>query len=262
MEDWIMKKFIRDYRILLIVSIVILGIAIFYLVYNCRAVNHYLMLFEEKYGSTEENDREEIDLYQVPGYHELLQERGCLDGLIRLAKSDSVNLFLNLTERSAQLMIKGVAVRTVPIGKIKTDVLFDKASDEALYNWLSEPLQIIGSVATIDKEPVNVVLAPKDSSDEIPACVPDTLQKEPVFFILETDRDLRLYFYQSEPLEWVASLRFGWQYKWREAKEAIHSVFSFRLPDYTPVLYIGLTKEDAKVIYRAIPEQGQIVITL
>lgn len=257
-----MKLFWKNNKYFIIAFGVILVFAIYYVVMLRTSVGQYIVGFEEKYGIKEEAGTEGVDLYRVPGYHELLKEQGLLDGLVRLAKSDSVNLFLNLPEKSAQLMIKGVGVRNVSLQEMKTDALFQRASDEALYNWLSEPLQIVGGMATIDKEPVNVVIAPKDTSDEVAEIVPDTLQKEPVFFILETNRDLRLYFYQTDPGEHGEVFKFNWKYRWQEACEALKAVLSFKAPEYTPTLFIGLSKEDAQVIYRALPQQGQIVITL
>lgn len=257
-----MKRFWKNNKYFIIAFGVILIFAIYYVVMLRMSVNHYIVEFEDKYGVKEQTETEGVDLYRVPGYHELLKEQGMLDGLIRLAKSDSVNLFLNLPEKSAQLMIKGVAVRNVPLQEMTTDALFRRATDEALYNWLSEPLQIVGGMATIDKEPVTVVIAPKDTSDEVPEVVPDTLQKEPVFFILETNRDLRLYFYQTDPGERGEVYDFNRRYRYREAREALKAILSFKAPEYTPTLFIGLSKEDAQVIYRALPQQGQIVITL
>lgn len=257
-----MKEFWKNSKYFVIAFAVILVFSVYYAVMLRKAVTDYTLQFEEKYGVKEQTDTTVVDLYRVPGYHELLREQGMLDGLVRLAKSDSVNLFLNLPEKSAQLMIKGVAVRNIPLQEMTSGALFRSASDEALYNWLSEPLQIVGSVATIDKEPVNIVVAPKDTSDEVPEVVPDTLQKDPVIFILETNRDLRLYFYQTDQDQQKEVFKYNWNYRWQEAREALKSILAFKVPEYTPTLFIGLSKEDAKVIYRAIPQEGQIVVTL
>lgn len=259
-----MKNFIRRYKFLLILTVIVLLVAIFYVVYNRIAVSCYIAQFEEKYKVQKEAGEDEINLYRVPGYHELLKQKGMLDGQVRLAQSDSVNLFLNLPERMAQLMIKGIGVRNMPVEEMNTGVLFERASDEALYNWLSEPLDIVGFEGTIEKQPVNVVIAPKDTSsnDEAPAVVPDTLQHDPVFFILETNRDLRLYVYETEQEDRWKARKFAFKYRWNEAREALKAVFSFRMPEYTPVLFIGLPQADAKAIYRALPHHGQVVITL
>ncbi|MEG1949637.1 MAG: hypothetical protein RR137_04630 [Odoribacter sp.] len=257
-----MKNFAKNNKILLILIAVVLLLSVYYITYFRLSVNRYVEQFEETYNVQDTTDSERIDLHRVPGYHQLLKQKGLLDGMVKLAKSDTVGLFLNLPDSTAHLMIEGMAVRNIALCQIEMNALFRIASEEALYKWLSEPLRVISERATIEKEPVNVVVAPKDSSDEVPEVVPDTLRTDPVFFILETDRGLQLYFYQTGEEEEWSTYKFDWQYRWENAKEAIKAIVHFQIPNYKPVLRIGLSKEDAQVIYRALPSQGLIVLTL
>lgn len=258
-----MSAFFKHNKIVIITAIIVLGVAIWYITGSVTSVNRYVKQFNETYGVKDEEPGGQVNLYRVPGYHELLKEKGLLNSLIKLAKSDSVGLFLNLSDSVAQLMIKGVAVRDIPLREIKLPSLFSRTSQEALYEWLSEPVKTRTLKTTIPKEPLNIVRAPKDSSDIIPSVKPDTTSSEPVFFMLDSDRKLRLYFYQIEREgdDFWAGLDFEWTDRWMHVKKDINAVFTFQVPDYTPTLRIGVTKEDAKVLYRALPEYGEIVIT-
>lgn len=258
-----MGAFFQHYKIVIITTVIVLGLSVWYITGTVMSVNRYVEQFNETYGVKDEEPDGQVNLYRVPGYHELLKEKGLLSSLVNLAKSDSVGLFLNLSDSVGQLMIKGVAVRDIPLREVKLPSLFSRTSQEALYEWLSMPVKTRTLKTTILKEPLNVVQAPKDSSDVIPSVKPDTTTSEPVFFILDSDRNLRLYFYQIERdgNDLWAGMNFEWTDRWQQVKKDIYSVFTFHVPNYMPTLRIGITKEDAKVLYRALPEYGEIVIT-
>lgn len=259
-----MMKWILQHKIFTATVIFVLILSAWYITGTVKAVNRYVEQFNATYAVEEaETEGQDVNLYRVPGYHELLKEKGLLSSQVKLARTDSIGLFLNLPDRVAQLMIKGVAVRSIPLQKVGLPSLFRRTSQEALYEWLSEPVVTRTLKATIAKEPVNVVQAPKDSSDVVPSLKPDTTNREPVFFILDSDRGLRLYFYQTERggSDSRAALAFEWADRWEEVRQNLRSLLAFRVPPYMPALRIGISKEDAKVLYRALPENGRVVIT-
>lgn len=250
---------------MLIITVVVLAVVIYYITCSMMAVDRHIDKFNEEYWSrqAEEDKKETVEMHRVPGYHGLLEQKGLLGGLVELAKNDSIGLFLNLPDSVAQLMIKGVAVRNIPLREIHLSPLVVGASPEALYDFFARAFRVTDSRATIDKEPVNVVNAPKDSSDVIPAIKPDTSNSQSVFFTLDTDKDLRFYFYETgDEADGHAALRFEWVDRWAEAKKNMAAISRFKIPDYLPVIRIGVSREDAKVLYRALPPYGQIVLTL
>lgn len=262
-----MKEFFRRYRFLVITATVVMVIAAYYVVCSVMAVNRNIARFDEAYWAQagESGKTEAVEMNRVPGYRELLKEKGLLSALVKMAGSDSIALFLNLPDSMAQLMIRGVGIRNIPVREMKLTPFFYQAAPEALYQLFSEPLQVTESKSTIDKEPVNVVNAPKDSSvaNSLPMVTPDTSHIEPVFFILNTDRNIRFYFYQTEggfPDNWAAFC-FGLSDRWEVAKKALPSIFTFNIPAYVPTVYIGISKADAKVLFRALPPHGLIVMT-
>lgn len=258
----------KRYRFLFIIIAVVVLITAAYSVYVTSAVDRQVKKISEAYWNRadQENVKEKSEMHKVPGYTELLKKKGLLDAMVRIAQSDSIGLFLNLPDSMAQMIVKGVGIRDIPIREMKLSPFFGKMDVEVLYELFSQPLKINKYKATIAKEPINEVQAPKDSSDanSIPMIQPDTSNMEPVFFILDTEQNVRLYFYQTEggARDNWAGFKFGLDDRWQRAKEAMGALTSGTVPEYIPTIKIGISKEDAKVLYRALPPSGLVVITL
>ncbi len=252
----------RKYRSLIVVIVLVLVVAVYYIACSIMAAKRHYDAINKTYWSKQE-ERGDKEMYRVPGYHDLLKEKGMLEGLVQLAKSDSIGMFLNFPDSVAQLMVKGVAVHSIPIKEIRAGAFFTSLAPEALYDLLSGPFSVIGSKATIPKEPINVVNAPKDSSEVTAFIKPDTTHSEPVFIIIDTDKQLRFYIYQMEDnwLDKWACFRFMIDDRWNEARKVIKAAFTFNIPEYIPTVCIGVSKKDAKVLYRALPSHGSIVMT-
>lgn len=257
-----MKGFLKNHKYFVIILVIVLLFSVYYVVALRMAVGHYVGQFEQKYASSENLLKDTVSLYRVPGYHELLKQQGALSSLVQLAQSDSVGLLLNLSDSTVRLLIKGLAVRVIPIRELQMSALFRRAKEDVLYQWLSAPFKITTRLSSIEREPLNSVIAPKDTSDEREEVVPDTLHKKSVFWIWDTDRELELYFYQSDGEDQERAVqKFHLKEKWADICRNLKAVFTFSVPEYKPVLEIGLTQEDAEVVYRALPQKGQVIIT-
>ena len=128
---------------------------------------------------------------------------------------------------------------------------------------LSKPLTIESDLSTIRKEPVMIKMAPRDTSEYKPDIMPDTSITEPVNYILEMTDGTRIYVYQEEndsPADMLAAFKFDLADRLHQAWEAIKSVAVLKVPEYHPFIRIRLPRADAKIIYRAIPRNGQIAI--
>ncbi len=80
---------------------------------------------------------------------------------------------------------------------------------------------------------------------------------------MEMDNGTVVYVYQEEKLNsfdgwhrFFFDLRYRLHDTWRTMK----SVFIFRVPEYHPFIKMRLPRADAKIIYRALPEHGQIAV--
>lgn len=261
----VMKQILKKYRWCFIIGIIVGMMVGVYLSVMLKSVSREVTATEQAYKDKMQQTETDaqIDMYKVPGYSTLLHDKSLLNALITMAKTDSIGLCLNLTDSVAQLMIKGVIVRNFKLETVKLAPFFSRISQETFYDLFSEPLQVTSSIATIDKEPVNVVYAPKDSSDQLPMVKPDTSHSEPMFFFLNTNKNVRFYFYQNDTdfSDFWAGTCFKLKYRWEEIKEESRMIFAFKIPAYTPIIQIGMSKVDAKVLYRALPEHAQIVLT-
>jgi hypothetical protein len=180
-----------------------------------------------------------------------------------MAESDSISLALNLADSSAILEINGVTVHKAKITRKRISKVFNKADEYAVSSMLSTPLNVKSNFATIQKEPVMIKMAPKDTSEYKPDILPDTTSSEPVNFMLETENGCRLYVYQDIGEKTGGGLSrflFDINDRFNNSWDIIKSIFVLKVPEYHLYIKIRMTKADAKIIYRALPRHGQIAV--
>ena len=110
-----------------------------------------------------------------------------------------------------------------------------------------------------------IKMAPKDTSDYKPDIIPDTSGFEPVNYILEMGNGIRIFVYQQEKerkSDVRAQILFDFNDRLQTSWLALKDVIKFRVPEYKLQIKIWLPKSDAKIIYRALPRQGQITVFL
>jgi hypothetical protein len=250
---------------LIIIASVIALFIVYYLVMAVSAVNRSVNDFDNAYfASLEQKEGDTINLCAIPGYIDMLRDKAFLSSQVKLADSDSIGLLINVRDSTIQLLIKGLAVRTVTIDEYEVSPFFQRANQEAIYSMLSTPLTITGMQATFMKNPVSVKIAPKDTSQAVEAVKPDTTDFEAVFFTLETDRNIRFFFEQQE--DTVGADRrsrffFDLKDRTRSASATMRAVARLKTPPYVPYIKIWIPKAEAKIIYRAVPREGLIVLT-
>jgi hypothetical protein len=256
--DW------KKYKWQLITGVAVVVFSVFYIARAVSGVNHTVRAFDEAYyASSEREEDDTINMCAVPGYINMIKERAFLSSRVKMASSDSIGLLINLPDSSIQLLIKGLPVRSVRIAGYDVSPFFKRVNQEALGSMLSSPMTITGLHATFKKDPVNVKIAPKDTSDVKVDAKPDTTDFEAVFFTLDTDQNIRFFFEQQEDTILVDRFaRFFFDLKdragnvWSNIKAAV----LLKAPGYTPYIKIWLPKAEAKIIYRAVPREGLIVL--
>ncbi len=255
---------IKRYRWIFITGVILLVVIVFYLSRAVSAVNHTVKAFDQAYfASLEQKEGDTINQCSIPGYIDLLRKKSFLNAQVKMAESDSIGLLINMRDSLIQLLIKGVAIRSVKIYEYDISPFFERANQEAVYSMLSSPLVITGMHATFPKEPINVKIAPKDTSEAVIDVKPDTTDFEAVFFNLETDRNVSFFFEQQE--DTVAADRrarffFDLNDRFHYAKASVKALAKFETPPYTPYIKIRIPKSEAKIVYRAIPGEGMIVL--
>ena len=256
----------RERKIWIITGAAALGLfLIYYLVMAVSAVTKTVSDFDNAYfASLEQKEDDTINLCAIPGYIDMIRQKAFLSSQVRMAESDSIGLLINVRDSIIQLLIKGLPVRTVAINEYDVSPFFHRANQEAIYSMLSTPLTITGMQATFMKDPVSVKIAPKDTSEVVIGEKPDTTDFEAVFFTLETDRNIRFFFEQQEDTigaDRRARFFFDLKDRTKNASSTMRAVVRLQTPPYVPYIKIWIPKAEAKIIYRAIPREGMIVLT-
>lgn len=198
-----------------------------------------------------------------PEYLKLLKEKEHLRAKVAMASTDSVYFVVNLSDSTGSLEISGVRVYTAQISRTGASRILRKGDVPAVTEYLSGPLNIIREYSTVRKEPLMVKKAPRDTSEYIPDIIPDTSYIEPVSYILELDRGIRLIVRQEEVNgfgDWYSLLKFDLNDRLRNTWRSFRRIIMFRIPEYQSFVSIRLPGEEARTIFRAIPRNGQLTI--
>jgi hypothetical protein len=198
-------------------------------------------------------------------YLNLLKEKAFLQSKVAMAKTDSIYLTVNLHDSIANLEISGVVVHSAKISEISASKILTMGNENIILSMLATPFVISGSLATIEKDPVMLKLAPKDTSEYKPDIMPDTSITEPANYILEMTNGTRLYVYQDDNVkasEKMSQFMFDLKDRIRNTLSSLKNVLFFKVPEYHPFIKLKLTRADAKIIYRAIPKNGQVAVYL
>ena len=248
----------------IITGTVLVVLVLLYLIKSVSAVNHAVSAFDNAYfASLEQKESDTIDHCSIPGYIDLIREKAFLSSQVKLAEADSVGMLINIRDSVVQLMIKGLPIRSIKISEYDISPFFQRANQEAIYSMLSSPLIITDMKATFMKDPLKVKIAPKDTTMAVVDAKPDTTDYEAVFFTLNTDQNVHFFFEQQEDTigaDRRARFFFDLKDRSRNAKATIKAIARFNTPPYVPYIKIWLPKADAKIVYRAIPREGLIVL--
>lgn len=202
-------------------------------------------------------------IYSDSAYLALLKEKAYLQARTAMAQTDSIYLSINLDDSTASIEISGVTVHSAKISDYSISGILEKGNRYAIYSMLSQPLTIESDVATIKKEPVMIKIAPKDTSEYQPDIIPDTSLVEHVNFILNVSNGMRIYVYQEEtdkPAERGSTFRFDLKDRITSAWTSLKTAALLKVPEYRPSIRIRIPRDDVKIIYRALPRNGQIAV--
>jgi len=256
----------KRFRVLLIISALLLVLIISFIsTFEILSVNQAIEEFNGKFSSDAE--KAEFSFVSTSDSSIIAKqvEYAYINAQFEASKSDSISLTLNFLDSTANLMIKGVVVHSAKIENYQLSRFVDAVDQVALYRMLSLPLQVTGHTSTIAKVPLMVKIAPKDTSEYTPDVVPDTTDIDAVNYIFETSSGIQLYFYESNPRESADGLKqfkFDFRDRVQSGYELFKAAFNFKKPEYHPEIRIKLKKRDAKMIYRALPENASIVLKI
>ncbi|MBW6501165.1 MAG: hypothetical protein K0B05_07210 [Bacteroidales bacterium] len=198
-------------------------------------------------------------------YIRLVKEKGFLRSKIVMAGTDSLYIIVNIADSTVSIGISGVVVHSSKISRVQISKILNTVDEYAISGLFASPLNIIYDYSTIRKEPLMIKTAPRDTSEYRPDIIPDTSYIEPAGYILETDRDVRIFIYQEELAtihDKLRLFRFDLNDRIRSAWQSLKRITIFRVPEYQPYIKIRVSKYDARILYRALPRNGQIAVCL
>lgn len=192
----------------------------------------------------------------------LIREKLFLESRIRMAGMDSIGLSVDLTDSLIALEIKGVMLHPAKIDRIKYGYFFRSLDDLEYSLLLGIPAKISSYRSTLEKEPVIIVEAPKDTlfADSY-SFLPDTGRVKPVIVSLVLDNGVILSLIDNNS-HWPRRSFRDAMTRAAIVKSGIYSMIRFKIPDYNPVIKLYLPGEDIKTIYRALPANGNIALKI
>jgi hypothetical protein len=248
----------------LILLIICSSFLIYYSVMSMIAPSRKMAELKKEFSpENPEAKKDDSKMLRDSAYLKLIKERAMLQSRIIMAETDSIYLSLDLTDSTMNLEISGVVVHMAKMSSFKASRMLTNGNENIISKMLSAPLTIESAFATIKKEPVLIKMAPKDTSEYKPDIMPDTSITEPVNYILEMTNGTRIYIYQEEdenPSDKKAQFMFDLNDRLRQTWVSLKSVAVLKVPEYHPFIKIRLPRSDAKIIYRAIPRNGQISV--
>jgi hypothetical protein len=252
-------------KIALIVLISIIFVfLIYYSVMSMLSPVRKMKELKSEYGmKTADKNGIDQQILNDSSYLKLLKEKAFLQSRIVLAESDSIYVTLNLEDSTANIEICGVVVHKSKIRSMKISKILTAGNENAILSMLATPFTISRAFATIKKEPVMIKMAPKDTSEYKPDIMPDTSITEPVNYILQMKGGIRIYVYQDENVKMndrISRVTFDVNDRLRDTWSALKRVAVLKVPEYHPFIKIRLPRTDAKILYRAIPKNGQLAV--
>jgi hypothetical protein len=190
-------------------------------------------------------------------------EQAFLQARLKLAQTDSIFLVVDLVDSIASLEIKGVELRRCKVIRSNLNVEGEYMRKIGiLSDWLSAPFVLQQEHATIPKEPIRVKEAPKNA-DEANLMPPEEVPVEDdvVNFWLYFNRNLSLSVKEVQPPSFSDRFR---KIKERFQFELDDLGFSLRLkkPQSQVRISLELSREDAKAVYRALPDQAGLALRI
>jgi hypothetical protein len=189
----------------------------------------------------------------------LRAEEAFLRSRLKLAKTDSIALVINLRDSLVRLECRGTPIRACAIRSFgMSNLLRRMQADRQLADWLRSPFTLREEWASIAKTPIKVKKAPADTTAANSAAdVPGPLDKTDVWFTLVFDRGLTVTVSQSERPhlhDLPASVGYALQSARSTIANTLGDLIGLRVPAPAPVVHLRVSRDDATVLYRATPD--------
>lgn len=245
------------------VAIALLAFILFGLVPAHREAEKISAVAEMKSGGKDSELPKEtfnlIEEVRASEHHEAY-----LRSTLKLSRKDSIALFIDLNDSLAFLSLKGVYLFQSKISKIKISKGLKKLPYFLRDSLYSGPLQVVEEISSIEKFPVVVKKAPKDTSEANQTGAAPVLPIQNDVFVLFSFSNNMVIEIDQEEDELAGTRRAYRQYKRQYRRwflsENISALFDPEKSGYIYHITIKLPREDARSIYRALPLKPYVVV--
>jgi hypothetical protein len=253
-----MKNIFKKYKAGWIAAIaVFVVLSAFTVVRLFQAGNAVKNAINEKASNFAETDLNDAG-WDIPEIRQKKKEIHWKEQQLLLAKTDSLNLGINLTDSTVQVQLKGTVLLQADILKQMPEH-FIESPDYAAYLDLTDISRIVEEKSSSVKRPVKKVQAPKNES-EVQEFKHDTVPETPIIWQFVLDNQVEVVITGvGMGQDSLLNMNFNKDI----LKYKIEKLKSNWLPKtYMPTLYLWLDDKDAKAIYRAIPGNGRVVFKI
>jgi hypothetical protein len=203
---------------------------------------------------------------ELSNLFELKKTETLLRSRYNLASEDSMYLVLDLIDKIAYIELKGVPLHRSKILDFKVSNSIRGFHTEQFLHWIVQPFVLKSAVATIARVPIAIVNAPKDTIEANSNTVlPTAPVKEDVFIVMNFDRNLQLIIQQEEKSEGEGKLKVDSlkkSYIKKEIEKSVKSLTTLKRDVVMPNIVITVSKSDATMIYRALPQKPKMVLRM
>lgn len=183
---------------------------------------------------------------------------------LTLSKTDSIALLIDLKDSLAILSFKGIAIFESRIANFELNKGLVKIPTFLRDSLFSGPLLVEEEVSSIEKFPIVVKKAPKDTTEaNLMSTAPTLPTHSDVFFFFAFHRNFIIEVKQQE-IELIGSFSKYQSYNrmkrnWVQQKN-VDALKNSENPSYLYVLTIEVPREDARSIYRALPIRPYVLV--
>ncbi len=203
----------------------------------------------------------------VEKYAALKVDEAYWQARLKLAKSDAIQLAIDLRDSVVSLDIRGVPVHQAKIHKFKISRAVKRLrSERRLHSWLTNGFTLQKELATLPKAPIRIKEAPRDTIEASETSGEELeIETHDVHFTWHFDRQLTVFVEQVQMPSFTGIFSKGW-YNFRRslggAGEAILSLVQLKIPRHRLWIELELSRDDAKAIYRALPKHAGLALRL
>lgn len=249
-----MKNILLKYKAGFIITIVVIVIlSAFTVVRYVKAMNAVDTAVNEKLTHIPEEEINDAG-WKIPEIQEKKKDVHWIERHLQLAKSDSLNLGINLSDSIVQVQLRGTVLLQARIKKQIPEQFFEELN-YGTYLDFTKIATIIEEQATIVKRPVKRVQAPKNE-DEAAKVKHDTIPDPLLVWQFKLDNEIEVVItgigLNKDSLVEARYNKDIFNYSTDYFKKNLFP------KTYIPTLFIWLNDNDAKALYRAIPENGKV----